>query len=69
MHGPEDYMNYGNSEVIAMAGNKDVEGLIGVLIYNRNKYVVKRAIFALGEVNQVPVRNALGVKTSDRIVR
>jgi len=50
MHGPEDYMNYGNSEVFAMAGNKDVEGLIGVLIYNKNKHVKKRAIFALGEI-------------------
>ncbi|GAI51320.1 unnamed protein product, partial [marine sediment metagenome] len=50
MHGPEDYMNYGNSEVFAMAGNRDVEGLIGVLKYNKNKNVVKRAIFALGEI-------------------
>ena len=50
MHGPEDYMNYGNPEVFAMAGNKDVEGLIRVLIYNKNKHVVKRAIFALGEI-------------------
>jgi len=50
MHGPEDYMNYGTSEVFAMAENKDVEGLIGVLIYNKNKHVKKRAIFALGEI-------------------
>lgn len=50
MHGPEDYMNYDTSEVFAMAGNKDVEGLIGVLMHNKNKHVVKRAIFALGEI-------------------
>ena len=50
MPGPEDYMNYGNSEVFAMEENKDVEGLIGVLKYNKNKHVVKRAIFALGEM-------------------
>ncbi|GAI64117.1 unnamed protein product [marine sediment metagenome] len=33
-----------------MAENKDVEGLIGVLIHNKNKHIVKRAIFALGEI-------------------
>ena len=50
MQGPEDYMNYGTSEVFVMAENKDVEGLIGVLIHNKKKHVVKRAIFALGEI-------------------
>jgi len=50
MPGPEDYMNYDSSEVFVMAEIKDVEGLIGVLKYNKNKYAVRRAIFALGEI-------------------
>ena len=50
MHNPEDYGNFGTSEVHALATNKDVEGLIGVLKHNKNKHVVKRAIFALGEI-------------------
>lgn len=50
MIGPEEYRNYSTSEVFALAENKDVEGLIGVLKHNNHKHVVKRAIFALGEI-------------------
>ena len=50
MRNPEDYGNFGTSEVHALAANKDVEGLIGVLKHNNHKHVVKRAIFALGEI-------------------
>ena len=50
MSGSEDYENYGTSEVYALAADKDVEGLIGVLKHNNHKHVVKRAVFALGEI-------------------
>ncbi|MFC1977769.1 HEAT repeat domain-containing protein [Chloroflexota bacterium] len=50
MPGPEDYMNYDSSDVFVMAKNKDVEGLIGILKYSKNKNAVKQAIFALGEI-------------------